>query len=182
MKMSIKVTLGLFLLILSVSYSISIAPPYYQYLVPGYLVCDSLVDKSNNTFMLFGKNNLYDSSYVALNGTPHSNDRVVALSDSSGKFFLIVSSFQKQDSLKVGLIRPGEPVIYSNLHSPNEVGYIPVTSNYFISDDDNAVGCSSCGSEPRRSSAIVRYEYYSTDLNINFCPWFYLADIKIEPE
>lgn len=169
--MLLKVSLCFILLILSVGYSTSpFPPPCYQYFAPGLLVCDSVQDKSNYSFMLFGKNNLLDSSFVALNGTPNSNDRVVALSDSLGKFFLIVTSCHKQDSIKVGLIRPGEPVIFSGIYSTSEAGYIPITSSYFISDNDNAVGCSSCGSEPRRSSAIIRYEYYVSELKINFCP------------
>lgn len=170
MRSSVKVCLALFTLILSVTYSTSFAPPYYRYFVPGYLVCGSLADKSNYSFMLFGKNNSCDTSFVVLNGTPYSNDRVVALSDSVGKFYLIVSAFYKQDSIKVGLIRPGEPVIFSGLHSPDEDGYIPLSSSYSISDDDNVFGCSSCGTEPRRSSAVIRYEYYSVDMDINFCP------------
>jgi len=168
MKTLRKVSLGLLLLFFTVAYSTSIPPPYYQYFVSGFLVCDTLSIKSGYSFRLFGKNNSFDSSFTPLNGTANTNDRVVALSDTTGKFHLIVSTSYKQDSIKVGLVRPGKPDAFSGIHSPNDVEYIQVTSAYFIPDEGS--GCSSCGSEPRRSSATVRYEYYLPELNINFCP------------
>lgn len=78
-------------------------PPYYKYIVTGSVLCDSLIDKSNFSIQLYGKSNNYQNSYEPILVSGLNYEIPLALTDTSGIYYLNVNNEFFYDSIKVAL-------------------------------------------------------------------------------
>lgn len=141
-------------------------PPYYSYHVSGNVECDSIINKSNYAIALFGKNMNFQQEFIILNGMLTDREKPVSLTDSLGRYFIVVNSPYLFDSLKIGWVRPQMPVLFSEPYFVDTTRLIKVTKTY-----QTGSGCS-CGSSVELTETrtrIVRYDYNLTDTRVNVC-------------
>jgi hypothetical protein len=117
----------------------------------------------NFTVQLFGKNE-YQEVYSALYGRRIDNEVAVFITDTTGYFYLSVNSDQKFDSLKVGLILPLKPNIFSVAYNINENQYSEMIAHY---TPESESGCS-CTTEPTKSR-IEKYRYSQSNIEFDIC-------------
>lgn len=143
-------------------------PPYYSYRVSGKVECNSIINKSNYAIALFGKNMNFQQEFIILNGMLADREKPVSLTDSLGRYFIVVNSPYLFDSLKIGWVRPQMPVLFSEPYFVDTTRLIKVTETY---QTGNGSGCSSCSTvEPMETrTRIVRYDYNLTDTRVNVC-------------
>lgn len=139
-------------------------PPYFSYHVSGIIECDTLADISNYSIALFGKQNKNQPEFRILNGLYKGNERPISLTDSDGKYNIIVNDENFFDSLKVGCIRPHQPTIFSESYAVEQYKLIEVSEAY----QKNSSGCSSCSAEPTLFK-IICYEYHEFDTKLILC-------------
>lgn len=156
------------IVVFSVSLNRSTSPtiPLNQYNVSGALICDSAALLKDYTVQLFGKE-FGSENFVPVYAS-YGGGSSIALTDSSGKFFLSTSSYQYYDSLKIGLIQPGKEIIYSKtVYADRSTAH----KYYYTPSSDDSPGCNSCNStvEPA-SQSISQYSFYFYDMKISFCP------------
>lgn len=135
-------------------------PPYHQFVVSGILVCDTLVDKSNYTVAIWGKSIHFENEFRQIKNTGLDYEHTLVLTDSLGKYSLLVNSAYFLDSLKIGLIEPQHSPIFSSSY--------PVDKNNRITDErvfngESGAGCSSCSTElteNTETTLIIKYQYH----------------------
>jgi len=159
---------AMIIVLFSVSLNRSTSPaiPLNQYIVSGALVCDSAATLKDYTVQLFGKTSGYEG-YTPVYAS-YGGGSSIALTDSAGKFYVSTSSYQYYDSLKIGLIRPGKEIVYSQtVYADRSTAH----KYYYTPSSGDTPGCSSCNNtvEPA-SQSISQYVFYLNNLTISFCP------------
>jgi len=166
-----KIKIVLFVLIILIVFGINfgnspLPPPYYKYIVTGSVLCDSLIDKSNFTIQLYGKSNNYQNSYEPILVSGLDYEIPLALTDTSGFYYLNVNNEFFYDSIKVALFGFRNQIIFSEAYFIDKNLNIPVES---IGDDiETSSGCSSCSTNPAKVKRTIRYEY-NLATSINYC-------------
>ena len=155
--------LALFFFALNISFSSLPPRPYYKYYVSGFVKVDSLVNKENFAVQLYGMQAEYMPAYQAIKGIQTGTEQPVALTDSSGFFYIAVGHYLLFDSLKAGVVRPDKPVIYSPPYfiDPNRLKAI---DEYY--EPDNGHGCTSCSTTEPMETRVAYYEYYLDNVRI----------------
>ena len=155
--------LALFFLASNISFSNLPPRPYYKYYVSGFVKGDSLVNKENFAVQLYGMEAEYMPAYQAVKGIQPGTEQPVALTDSSGFFYITVSHYFLFDSLKAGVVQPHKPVIYSPAYfvAPNRLKAI---DEYY--ESDNGYGCTSCSTTKPMETRVAYYEYYLDNVRI----------------
>ncbi len=151
----------------SIGYSESpLPPPYFRYTVSGNIICDTIPDKRDYTVQLFGLSKYYPSNYRPLKGLLIDIDRPITLTDSSGFYHLIANDHELYDSLKIGIVFPGDAHIFSMPYAVDSSKLNPVYE-YFSKTES---GCNSCSTmEPDAERRIVRYDFRLYDTEIFLC-------------
>jgi hypothetical protein len=148
-----------------------IPPPYHQFVISGSVFCDTLVDKSNYTIGVWGKVNLHGEDFLQINNTGLGFEYPIVLSDSLGNYNLLVNNYYFLDSIKLGIIQPQLPTIFSESYSIDQTTGIP-DERYYNNDNynDGSSGCNSCTTEHTATTAqIIKYQYHLDSTRIYFC-------------
>jgi len=141
-------------------------PPYYKYIVTGSVLCDSLIDKSNFTILLYGKSNNSQNSYEPILVSGLDFEIPLALTDTSGFYYLNVNNEFFYDSIKVALFGFRNQIIFSEAYFIDKNLNLSIES---ISDDiETSSGCSSCSTNPAKVKTTIRYEY-NLATSVNYC-------------
>ena len=141
-------------------------PPYYKYIVTGSVLCDSLIDKSNFTIQLYGKSNNSQNSYEPILVSGLDFEIPLALTDTSGFYYLNVNNEFFYDSIKVALFGFRNQIIFSEAYFIDKNLNLSIES---ISDDiETSSGCSSCSTNPSKVKRTIRYEY-NLATSVNYC-------------
>ena len=148
-----------------------IIPPYHKYFVTGSIICDSIINKSDYTVQLYGKSSTYyfPEDYVIIPSNPRDNENVhpIALTDSAGQYYLVVSSDFFFDSIKIGIVQPQGLVINSDAYYVDKNSRHEVTKTYNV---DSGGGCNSCSEQVTADETRVeRYEYYLNNTILRLC-------------
>lgn len=143
-----------------------ILPPYHQFEVSGILVCDTLIDKSNYSVAAWGKNNIIDNEFRQIFNTGLDIEHSLSLTDSLGNYSLLVNSPYFLDSLKIGLIQPQHPPIFSVSYSVDKNNRI-ADERFF--NNEGGSGCNSCSTNETATSRIIKYQYHIDSTKIYLC-------------
>jgi hypothetical protein len=138
-------------------------PPYHQYSVWGVLERIGGGSRENFTVVLLAKSRHHaDSTFRMLNGIPNTrfSDRPVSLTDSTGAFFVRVSSHEAVDSLQVAVVIPGLPLIAGTPFAIDASQGVPSREWYTPPAEP---GCSGCGTNPAPIERVVFYAYHMKD-------------------
>lgn len=142
-------------------------PPYHQFVISGSLFCDTLTDKSNYTIGVWGKVNLQSEDFLQIKNTGLDIELPLALTDSLGNYTLLVNYYYFLDSIKLGIIQPQLPIIFSESYSIDQSTGIPEERYY---DGDGVSGCNSCTTEHTAATKrIIKYQYQLDSTRIYFC-------------
>ncbi len=160
-----KQLLSYFLLIgmLSVNLATSPEPPEFRYTVSGHLVCDTLSRPVNHTIRLYGFIP-GESTYSPFSLLSHNPNPALALTDSSGHFYIESTIYYRLDSLKIALIRPGQAAFFSPAMA---VAPFTTTETTFYSQD-NSAGCGFGSGSKKRKRTISFVKI--ADIPFNICP------------
>lgn len=158
-------------MILTISFATSPEPPpYFRYNVDGYVVSDSLSDKSNFTVMLYGKMKFNEEEGILINWDGGEFDRRICLTDSTGNYQLASNFPILFDSLKVALIRPGKAPYLSEAYPVDTLQLHAQYKDYLV---PSGSGCSSCSVQPQSDyvtkSKLEYYHYYLSATEISVC-------------
>jgi len=165
---NILIALFIFLLMMVNFGSEPTPPPYHQFVISGSLFCDTLVDKSNYTIGVWGKVNLQSEEFLQITNTGLGVESPIVLTDSLGNYTLIVNYYYFLDSIKLGIIQPQLPTIFSESYSIDQSTGIPDERYYNI--DDGGSGCNSCTTEHTvATKRIIKYQYHLDSTRIFLC-------------
>ncbi len=146
-------------------------PPYHQFTISGRIERSSGGTRKNFSVSLLGKP-LYRTpspEFEILRGIGAQNDRPIALTDSSGSFYLVTSNYNKPDSIVVGIIVPERNIIYGSVLSVSQLQPYPnmVTQDYY---DHDQSGCNGCQTTPQTQTVTTHYSYTILDqiVTINY--------------
>ncbi len=154
----------MFALFFALSLATSPKEPIIQYNYSGKLVCDSLASLQNYTVTLFGKAE-YEENYRILPGLQIDNEISISISDTTGYFYLSVNSYQRFDSLKLGIILPDKPVFFSKAYSFSENQYYEMT----IARDSGEAGSGcSCVAQPEGFDTKI-FIYAQSNIRFSLC-------------
>ncbi len=140
-------------------------PPYQDFTVSGMLERPAGGSKEGFTVVLCGKSGFFgDSSFHILRGLGYStNDRPIALTDSSGAFSLRVSSYEV-DSLAVAVVVPDRPLELGERFFVDKALGTPHRRTY---TSGTATGCAGCSTGLDVTERIEYYSYYYSNKNIS---------------
>lgn len=145
-----------------------IPPPYHQFVISGSLFCDTLTDKSNYTIGVWGKINLHNEDFVQINNTGLGIEYAIVLSDSLGNYNLLINYYYFLDSIKLGIIQPQLPTIFSESYSIDQTTGIPEERYY--NNSDGGSGCNSCTTEHTAATKrIIKYQYQLDSTKLFLC-------------
>lgn len=133
-------------------------PPYHQYNVMGFLERSSGESKENFSVILLAKlPNSPDTGFQHLRGINwRYGDLPVGFTDSSGAFYVRVSSNIKADSLRLAVIVPDKPL---TLGIPFYVDGSLAIPNTEVYTAEKEPGCAGCSVQPETKERIVFYSY-----------------------
>ena len=146
-------------------------PPYHQFVISGSLFCDTVADKSNYTIGVWGKVNLHNEDFVQISNTGLGIEYPIVLSDSLGNYNLLINYYYFLDSIKLGIIQPQLPTIFSESYSIDQTTGIP-DERYYNNDyySDGGSGCNSCTTEHTAATTqIIKYQYHLDSTRIYLC-------------
>ncbi len=134
--------------------------PYHQYSVRGVLERPAGGSRRDFAVTLLGKfENLSDSAFQPFRTVtfPKYGDISIGLTDSSGVFFIRISSSFKADSLRLAVITPDRPMTLGVPFPADSSQSLPNTETY---KTESEPGCSGCASDPGTNERITFYSYY----------------------
>ena len=166
MRIKLFLSILFIIVVFGINFGTSPTIPYHKYFVNGFVLCDSIYDKSNFTIQLFGKSIESLNDYVPISYSYIDFERPLVLTDSTGNFSIVANSYLFFDSIKVTIIHPRGAIIFSN---PNFIDKNFAFAIQGQGEDINTTGgCSSCTDEPMSANYIIRYEH-NLSANINYC-------------
>lgn len=141
-------------------------PPYHQFVISGSVFCDTLTDKSNYTIGVWGKVNFHNEDFLQIKNTGLGIEYPIVLSDSLGNYTLLVNNYYFLDSIKLGIIQPQLPTIFSESYSIDQSTGIPDERYY----NDGGSGCNSCTTEHTAATKrIIKYQYHLDSTKLFLC-------------
>jgi hypothetical protein len=168
MKVKVVISLFLLLILLSVNFGTSPLPgPYHKYFIDGYVLCDTLLDKSNFLIQVFGKSNEHQDTFKAITYTGLDFEAPTDLTETSGFYNLIINSPYFLDSIKVAIIQSQQEPIFSQTYFVSNDSGFPIVTRF--REIRESQGCKSCSTQPVTVVSIERYEYYIRTTSVNFC-------------
>lgn len=135
-------------------------PPYHQYSIRGVLERPSGGSKKDFAIIALGKFQIFaDSGFLAFQGVtyPKYGDISIGLTDSTGTFFIRVSSATKADSLRLAVVVPDVPLTLGAPFTTDSSQVIPNTESYEV---ESQPGCFGCATDPETKQRITFYSYY----------------------
>ena len=142
-------------------------PPYHQFHISGNIICDTLMNKKDFTVTLYGKSHFTSNEYRKAFQYPEGINNL-AITDSTGYYYLIASNDFEFDSIKTAVIIQGREAIFSKAHYVDKNNRMEIKSykTYF----GNESGCCQNVSEtPTGGYYIERYEYTIRNIEIVIC-------------
>jgi hypothetical protein len=139
-------------------------PPYHQFRVNGRIERPGGGMKGNFTVALLGKPVYQTQSgqFEIMRGIGKQDDRPIALTDSSGSFYLVTSNYNKPDSIVVGIIVPERNIIYGSALAVRQLQSYPNTETRDYYDQDQS-GCNGCQTTPQTQTVTTHYSYSILD-------------------
>lgn len=142
-------------------------PPYHQFVISGSVFCDTLTDKSNYTIGVWGKVNFHNEDFLQIKNTGLGIEYPIVLSDSLGNYTLLVNNYYFLDSIKLGIIQPQLPTIFSESYSIDQTTGIADERYY---NNDGGSGCNSCTTEHTAATKrIIKYQYHLDSTKLFLC-------------
>ena len=131
-------------------------PPYHEFTVRGVLERPAGGSREGFAIVLCGKFRYsHDTTFRILRGVYNSTGNIpISLTDSTGSFFLRVSS-EQVDSLALAVVVPDRPLVRGEAFSVDGTPGYPHWRTY---TSGKAAGCAGCSTDP---DVIERIEYYS---------------------
>ncbi len=166
MRIKLFLSILFIMVVFGINFGTSPTIPYHKYFVNGFVLCDSIYDKSNFTIQLFGKSVESLNDYLPISYSNLDFERPIVLTDSSGSFLIVANSYLFFDSIKVAIIHPRGSIIFSEANFIDRNLAVPIQGQG--EDISTSSGCSSCSDEPTSFNFILRYEHY-LNANINYC-------------
>lgn len=149
------------LLVLPFSVATSPAPePYHSYGVNGYLERPSGGSRANFAVSLLGwYHNQADTGFLPLPrvSNPETADIPVALTDSTGAFYLLVNSAVEADSFKFSVSLPGHPTILGEAFGQSDL--VKSAAHFESYQLDSQPGCYGCTTDPETTERVAFYAH-----------------------
>lgn len=170
MKKFFLALLILLIIVSTVKTTSPLPPPSVTYIVEGYVLCDTITDRSLYTVVLYGRKNGRDSSLILMRGMSYQDEQPVALTMPNGYFRLRVSDWEQLDTIRPAIIADGGVKYWGQAHPVDKTRLQPVYTYYRNSDDDD-YGCNSCNSDEVSSAPpyVSKYEYYLFNVLLHIC-------------
>ena len=118
--------------------------------------------KNNFSVALFAKSPYRNPTEFEILHLAKQGDSPVAITDSTGTFYIVASAELKPDSIVVGVISAERPIVFGQVVAVNRLQAVPNTSTYDVYDDDPS-GCNGCKSSPRKQTITTHYSYSLQD-------------------
>ncbi len=135
-----------------------IAPPYHMYTVDGMITWSDGTPAADVTVFLLARTS-YDSTFRVVRGFTGTGNRPIGVTDMDGRFMVSSSLDLRADSLRLGQIVTGRPMIMSDPFRPDSASARAVTGT---GSSGTKTGCSGCGTEPGTFEYVVAYKYSSS--------------------
>lgn len=140
-------------------------PPYHQYFVSGIILRGPGLPLNNFVVSLRGKfpYSTPDSVVsVMVYRVTANNERYPAVTDTAGRFYLIVATLPKADSLALEITAADKPTVLGQMIAVPRQG-ISLTTEDVVAEP----GCSGCGKEPDSRVRVIGYQYFLPEQTIN---------------
>jgi hypothetical protein len=131
--------------------------PYDQFSVQGNITRPSGNSLENFSVVLLAKGRTSGGTFQILKGRGEQYDRPVSLTDSTGAFSILVSTYEKTDSLALGVVVPDRPITRGATIALSDVRPFEQTETRTTYDDATCSGCTS--PVDKVSTIIVAYRY-----------------------
>ncbi len=129
-------------------------PPYYEFNLDGHLERSSGGSKKNFTMVAIGRYNW--GEHVLRSDAADEDDlfysRDIALTDSTGRFFLNIALFDPPDSIAVAVVRPDQEMLRGRFNALAE-GQPYEKIRYYNTDTGG------CDGDSERHSKVEGYVY-----------------------
>ena len=116
---------------------------------------------------MWGKVNLHSEEFIQIKNTGLGIEYPIVLSDSLGNYNLLFNNYYFLDSIKLGIIQPQLPTIFSESYSIDQSTGIPDERYY---NSDGGSGCNSCTTEHTAATKrIIKSQYPLDSTTIFLC-------------
>lgn len=127
---------------------------WHQYVVHGTLERPAGLPRENFTVALAGKISL--EGYRRIPGTVRPSPSPLAITDTSGRFFISVADAIRYDSVRVMVVRPDSLPLFG---APLAVSTASVLTEYSTVDYTDPAGCSGC--RPTGTTTVITGYVYN---------------------
>lgn len=134
-------------------------PPYHRYYLSGTLTWQDGAPAAGVTVMLLARTE-FDTSLRVVVGNIRNDDRPLGVTGPDGNFVLSGSLELEAESLSVGQVAVGRPMVLSEPFRPDTVNVFAMMKRGTV---DAETGCSGCGADPSHYEYI---EYYDHPLSL----------------
>ncbi|MGE5499574.1 MAG: hypothetical protein ACM3Q2_15950 [Syntrophothermus sp.] len=142
--------------------------PLHRYIIKGHISRPEGREKGNFIVTVMAKfvTNLPEPEVWELTSDtgPRPSNYIQCITDSTGLFYLDVSSTRKADSIAVKVSAPDKPAFVSTYVSLKDAVLTEIVSRY---SNPTEPGCSGCGSEPQYSTYVSTFQYTFPDKTVN---------------
>lgn len=135
-------------------------PPYHRYTVSGTVTHRNGAPARDIILVMFTRT-AHDTALQISRSTVMADDRPMSVSSNDGAFVLSVRTDMPAESLAIGAIAPGRPMMRDGAFHPDTL-----LANAMKGKGTNTtdVGCAGCGPEPSKYEYTV---YYATSISRN---------------
>ncbi len=133
-------------------------PPCDQFTVQGNITRPSGTSLENFSVVLLAKGRTLGTTFQILKGRGAQYDHPVSLTDSTGAFSIIVSTYEKADSLAVGVVVPDRPISMGTHIALSGIQPSEQTETHTTYNDATCSGCTS--PVDKTETIVVAYRYY----------------------
>jgi len=134
-------------------------PPYHRYSLSGTIAWADGDPATGVTVLMLARTR-FDTTLRVVVGNFRTDDKPLGVTDPDGNFVLSVSLELEAESLSVGQIAPGRPMVLSEPFRPDTVNVFAMMNRATV---DAERGCSGCGADPSHYEYI---EYYAHSLSL----------------
>lgn len=128
-------------------------PPYHRYVVSG-TVSHRDGTPAGEVILIGFTRTAYDTALVMSRGAGTSEERPLGVSDASGQFVLSLHTYTRAESLAIGAIAPGRPMVRgATFHPDSSLAYATRAKGTSTIE----TGCGGCGTDPPVFEYTVNY-------------------------
>ena len=128
-------------------------PPYHRYVVSG-TVSHRDGTPAGDVILIGFTRTAHDTALVMSRGAGTTDERPLGVSDASGQFLLSLRTYTRADSLAIGAIAPGRPMVRGAAFHPDSSLAFATTAKGTSTTER---GCGGCGTDPSVYEYTVSY-------------------------